>query len=825
MTDATPATSVTSRKTRLDRVLSLLTDVRAGEGATALLMLANVFLLLVCYAVIKTVREPLILLGGGAEVRSYAAAGQALLLMVTVPLYSWFAARVNRAKLLVGVTLFFIVTIELFAAAVAAHLPYVGVGFFIWVGIFNVSLVAQFWSFANDIYSKDAGDRLFPIIMIGMTAGAPLGSLIAGRLFHSGVTPQVILHISTLLLAASVGIYLRINRRDEQRRGTPAPALSAAGGFSLVLSNRYLHLVAALVVLLNVVNTTGEYLVARLLTMHVKELALASPAFDKQAYIGSFSGDYQFWVNIGALLLQALVTSRLVKYRGLRGVLLALPLIALGGYAIVAAGVGFSVVRWIKTAENATDYSVMNTARQLLWLNTSREEKYKAKQAIDTFFVRGGDVLSAGVVYAGAGMLHLTVPQFAAVNVALTIAWIGVALAIVQQRGVFAGFTVRPLVMRAASAAVILAIAAPAMAQQTRAAQIASDQAEKATRLHPYEPDHLEERLETIDAALLSRRPAYPFIGSVFAGGGVAFGPGYRARFGDSGRFDMHAAWSVKNYKAADATLALPGLASGRVTMIARANWRDAPDVAFYGAGNESRKDDRTGFSYRTTTAGVASRVQVAGPLAIGGGLDATRIDAGPARGSAVAAAQPTYVTSRVFAEVDSRTAARYTRRGSLYRLEWSDHRQANAGPYTFGRVDAEVQHFVPILRERWVIALRALASSTMTAAGNDVPYFLLPDLGGSHTLRGYSAWRFRDRNRLLMTGEYRWTAGPFVDMSVFLDAGKVASRAADLDLSGLKKVYGIGLSLHTLTSTVTRIEIARTPEGSSLGFSFGPSF
>src|SRR4029079_1935960 len=183
----------------------------------------------------------------GAEVRSYAAAGQAVLLMGFVPLYSWFASRVDRIKLLVGMALFFVTNIELFALAVAAQTLYVGVVFFIWVGIFNVSLVAQFWSFAHDIYSKEAGDRLCPVIMIGMTAGAPLGSLVAGRLFHSGVTPQVILHISTLLLAASVAIYLRINARDEQRRGAPAPLLSAAGGFRLVLTNRYLMLIAALV--------------------------------------------------------------------------------------------------------------------------------------------------------------------------------------------------------------------------------------------------------------------------------------------------------------------------------------------------------------------------------------------------------------------------------------------------------------------------------------------------------------------------------------------------------------------------------------------------
>ena len=150
-----------SEKSWLDCALSLFTDVRAGEGRTAVLMLVNIFLLLICYSVIKTVREPLILLGGGAEVRSYAAAGQALLLMGFVPVYSWFASRVDRAKLLVGVTLFFIVCIELFATAVAARVPYIGVAFFIWVGIFNISLVAQFWSFANDIYSKEAATGCF----------------------------------------------------------------------------------------------------------------------------------------------------------------------------------------------------------------------------------------------------------------------------------------------------------------------------------------------------------------------------------------------------------------------------------------------------------------------------------------------------------------------------------------------------------------------------------------------------------------------------------------------------------------------------------------
>ena len=818
--------TVRTGKSWLDRGLSLSADVRAGEGATALLMLANIFLLLVCYSVIKTVREPLILLGGGAEVRSYAAAGQALLLMGFVPLYGWLASRFDRAKLLVAVTLFFIVCIELFAAAVAARVPYVGVAFFIWVGIFNISLVAQFWSFANDIYSKDAGERLFPIIVIGMTAGAPLGSFVAGRLFRLGIAPQSILQIAAVLLSLTVLFYLWINAREE-RRNSVAPGLSAEGGFQLVLGNRYLRLIAVAVMLLNVVNTTGEYLIARLLTAEVSQLALANPGFNQQAYIGAFSGDYQFWVNVVAFGLQAFVTSRLVKHTGLRGVLLALPLIALGGYAVVAAGVGFSVVRWIKTAENATDYSIMNTARQLLWLPTSREEKYKAKQAIDTFFVRAGDLLSAGAVFLGANVLHLTVQQFALGNIVLTLVWIGVALMILEpEREISMPF--RPLVRAAAVVLAVLALATPALAQTGRERELAAQQAEKAGRLHPYEPNSLERRLGTVDSALaiLSKDGAYPFVGTMFAGSGIGVGPGYRGRFRDTGWFDAHAAWSINNYRALDATLKLPAFADRRVSIELRGNRIDAPTVAFFGIGNDTSSDNRTDFSYRGTTVGVSTRVQAARFFSIGAGLDAIQTETTPGQLALnIPANNPNYRRSRLFAEVDTRTSPGYTKHGGLYRVEWADHRQTNGDGSNFRRTDAEVRQFIPLARESSVIAFRALASSTTTGAGQELPFFLMPALGGGELLRGYPSWRFRDRNRLLLTAEYRWSAGPFLDMSVFADAGQVAPRFDSFAWRSFTKTYGVGVSLHTLTNTVTRIEVARTREGTTLLFSFGPSF
>jgi ATP:ADP antiporter, AAA family len=823
-----PDTTQTRSHSTLDRLLSVFADVRAGEGATALLLLVNIFLLLVCYSIIKTVREPLILLGGGAEVRSYTAAGQAILLMGFVPLYSWVASKARRMTLVVGATVFFITCIELFAVAVTMRVPYVGVAFFIWVGIFNISLIAQFWSFANELYTKESGARLFPIIAIGMTAGAPLGSFVAGRLFRSGLAPEVILQVSALLLAATAGLYLLVNSRETSHREAAQDALPGRGGFALVLGSPYLRLIAALIVLLNVVNTTGEYLIARLLSVEVQQLAAANPLFDKQAYIGAFVGQYQFWVGVAALLLQAFVTSRLVKYRGLAGVLFALPLIALGGYAIVAAGAGFALVRFVKIAENATDYSIMNTARQLLWLPTSREEKYKAKQAIDTFFVRGGDVLSAAVVYGGTHMLHLTVEQFALANIGLTLVWLALAMRIVRPVG-SAPVARRRLVAVAAALAFVVApsqsygqtLETPAAdAAASREGEWAARQAEKATQLRGYQPDSLERGIRRAESALFSTRPVYAFIGSAFAGGGLAVGPGYRRTFGDSGTINAHAAWSIRNYRAAEVTVGLPEMAHGKVQLSVHGNWLDAPDVAFYGAS----RDQRYGFEYSTMSAGIDARIQPAKRVAFGGGFDIVSADASSPLDATAPRLDPTYGQSRVFVELDTRATPGYTTSGGYYRVDLSDYRETGGGASTFQRVDAEVQRYIPMFRDSQVIALRGLVSSTMTADGDEVPFFLLPELGG-HTLRGYSTWRFRDRNRVLLTGEYRWAAGPFVDMAVFMDAGSVASRFDELDLGRLHTSHGIGVRFHTPNQTALRVELARSTEGLGLLFSFSPRF
>jgi AAA family ATP:ADP antiporter len=420
----------------LDRALSVFSDVRAGEGATVLLMFLNLLVLFVSYYIIRTVRDAVILATGGAAVQSYASAAMAIVLLGFVPAYSWFASRANRAKLIFGVTLFFVLNLEAFSFAFGGNPKLVALAFFIWVGIFNNSAVAQFWSFANDLYRRDAGERLFPIVAIGATLGAPLGSKVSEMLFEAGVRPALMLQVAAGLLLAQVVIYVLIQAREvrghvEEAKVAEAP-IPPGGGFGLVFANPYLRLIAVLIVVLNLVNTNGNFVWNSAVVNAANAAVAANPSLDRTAYIGSVLGAFGFYQNILVVLLQALVVSRIVKYFGMRGVLLALPLVALGGNTMIAAGAGIAIIRWAKMSENATDYSIMNTGRQMLWLPTRREEKYKAKQAIDTFFVRAGDVLSAVLVFAATAA---AIPSrgMAIVNLGLIALWFFVIVALLRR--------------------------------------------------------------------------------------------------------------------------------------------------------------------------------------------------------------------------------------------------------------------------------------------------------------------------------------------------------------------------------------------------------
>ena len=273
---------IPGKKSAVDRLLVLFSDVRAGEGFTALLLMINLFLLLTAYLIIKTVREALILSEGGAVVKSYAAAAQALLLLVVVPLYGYVASRVHRIKLINGVTLFFISNLVLFYLLGQLRVP-LDVPFFLWVGIFNLLIVAQFWSFANDLYLEEQGKRLFPIIAFGGSFGAILGPKIAGWLFEpSG--PYGLMLMTALLLGVCMVFSNRVNRRaaDERRNAQraldPEKPLGRRGAYKLVLGQPYLLIIAAMMIVANLVNTTGEFILGQKVTEEAKRLAVVEIA-------------------------------------------------------------------------------------------------------------------------------------------------------------------------------------------------------------------------------------------------------------------------------------------------------------------------------------------------------------------------------------------------------------------------------------------------------------------------------------------------------------------------------------------------------------------
>jgi ATP:ADP antiporter, AAA family len=447
-----PLTRITPRqRSRTWLWLSALAPVRRGELMTVLFLTINVFVLLTCYYVLKVLREPLILLGGGsAELKAYASAGQTLLLLAVVPAFGFLSSKVSRLRLLTTVQLIFIGCLFAFYLLVQASAP-IGLAFYLWLGIFNVLVVSNFWSFANDLYTPEQGKRLFAMIGIGASIGAILGAFVP-KMLHHIVGMHSLLLVAAGGLAISVVLYRLADHRERDHRVAPvtppaqtAPTADRRGGFAMVLKDRYLRLLGVMLLVATIINTTGEYVIGKMAvdeskvyaTEQVAKATLASGADMPDAavktamrdaqdeFIGNFYSSYYTIVNLLSLLLQALIVARLLTKLGIRRTLFIMPLVALGGWFALLLFTNLTMVRIEKTAENSLDYSLHNTVRQALFLPTSREAKYKAKAAIDTFFFRMGDVIAGlGVVVLLVEVLGLGTRSFAVLNLVLAACWL-----------------------------------------------------------------------------------------------------------------------------------------------------------------------------------------------------------------------------------------------------------------------------------------------------------------------------------------------------------------------------------------------------------------
>lgn len=394
-----------------------------------------------------------------------------------------------------------------------------------------------------------------------------------------------------------------------------------------------------------------------------------------------------------------------------------------------------------------------------------------------------------------------------------------------------------PMARLVASTALVLAcLSATAHAQTTRAEEIAAAQAEKAAAMPRDQPGRLERWVVKLRReAIESPSGPYPVIDSVYQGGGPTGGLGYRQYVGERTYVKVRGLYSTKHYRALEASLTSRGHQRGMVDMGLTASWLDAPEVAFFGLGAVNDDDVRGNYRLRQTAIGGELTARPRRPWVVGAAAAAEIYDIGRGRGSEPPIEQlysaaeapglglsPSYAHTTLTAGVDSRPAIGYARRGGSYQVLY--HRYDRSGGYAFDRMDVDVVQHLPLLRETYIVSGRVRLQATL--GSDDVPYFLLPSLGGGRTLRAYSSWRFRDRHALLMQGEFRWAPNLHaVDMALFWDGGTVAPELSQLSAGRFRHDVGIGLRIHTSSATPIRVELARGDDGFKLVFGAKAAF
>jgi hypothetical protein len=371
----------------------------------------------------------------------------------------------------------------------------------------------------------------------------------------------------------------------------------------------------------------------------------------------------------------------------------------------------------------------------------------------------------------------------------------------------------------------VLSVAsASAQEPATRAEMLAAQREAKAQQLEPYEPNGLEKGLLRLENGRFLERilnppvGLYPKLGSITPGSGFSMGPGYRkpGLFGGHVDFNTFAAISFTKYWMIDARLIMPRLASETLFFDVHAQRYDFPSEVFFGIGPESRREDSVSYGLRSSAFGTGGGVRATPWLTFSGVVDyltpaisrpedetfiGDRFEAADVPGLLQ---QPHFVRYQAIADLNYRMPRGNPRRGGRYLLTYQHLDERDVQRYSFDRVDVDLQQYIPLLKDRRVLALRSFVSMS---DGEEIPFYYLRTLGGPDDLRGFTRYRFRDRNLLLLQAEYRWEIFTAVDGAIFYDAGKVTPRREDLDFDDLESDYGIGFRFGTINGVFLRIE------------------
>jgi hypothetical protein len=336
----------------------------------------------------------------------------------------------------------------------------------------------------------------------------------------------------------------------------------------------------------------------------------------------------------------------------------------------------------------------------------------------------------------------------------------------------------------------------------------------------------------------------YADFGNMITGAGwISAGPGYRHHvLHDHVVIDVSAALSWKLYKVAQARLEVPLLAHDRLLVGAGAMYQDLLQINYFGLGQDSLQDDRTAYRLDNLDVLGYARFRPVTRLTVDARLGwMSRPDLSPAAGpflnvpntldefseeSAPGLRTPSaLVHGDVSISADWRDNPGHPTRGGLYRASATAYADPGEGLHSFRRYEVEASQFVPLVSTNWILALHAWGVFSYFSAGQVVPFYLMPSLGGHNTLRGYHDYRFHDNNAQSFNFESRWALLAHIDVAAFVDAGNVAPRAGDLDVTHLRTSYGAGVRVHTGSATVARVDVGRSREGWQIYFRMNDPF
>lgn len=403
----------------LGRIVLRLTRVEPDELRPCLWSFLYFFCLLCGYFILRPIRDEMGV-ANGVDNLQWLFTATFVVMLAVVPVFGTIVRRWPRRVFLPAIYYFFIFNVLIFYALFeldlfAAHATRV---FFVWLSVFNLFVVSVFWSFMVDIFSAEQARRLFGFIAAGGSAGALTGPALTTALApFIGITNMLL--ISAAILGLALVAIHRLNHYARTSGKTDETIIggSVLGGFKLVARSPYLIGICLLILIYTTLATFLYFHQARLVE------AAFSDSGDRTAMFAFID----FAVNTLTILLQLMITSRIVSRLGVGGALALMPWVVAVGFLSLALVPTLAMLVFVQIVRRAGNYAVMKPARDMLYSVVDRETRYKAKNFIDTAVYRGGDAV-AGWAYTGLGAMGLGLSGIAWVGVPLALFWVFVCL-------------------------------------------------------------------------------------------------------------------------------------------------------------------------------------------------------------------------------------------------------------------------------------------------------------------------------------------------------------------------------------------------------------